>query len=67
MKLTRRQLVPSLVAGAAVTAALTQTTDAQTADTDFAKAARDSVQSNMDALAKFSLPISTEPAFQFKA
>jgi hypothetical protein len=34
---------------------------------DFAKQAHDNLQRNADTLAKFALPISTEPAFQFKA
>jgi hypothetical protein len=37
------------------------------ANPDFAQQARDSVQRNHDALAKFDIPMATEPAFQFKA
>jgi hypothetical protein len=62
MKLTRRELVPSLALGAA---ALAQGQPATAVD--FATAAHDNIQRNLDALAKFAVPMSVEPAFQFKA
>lgn len=64
MKITRRELVTATAGVAAVSAA------AQTAPTpprDFAKESRDGVQRMGDTLAKFEIPIATEPAFQFKA
>lgn len=61
MKVTRRELAISL-AGAAALAA-----DAQTTPADPTVAARDAVEKNSQALAKFAIPMSTEPAFQFKA
>ena len=63
MKLTRRQLVTTAAAttaGAAIEARA-QTTPA--APSDAAK----QLQQNADALAKFAIPMTTEPAFQFKA
>lgn len=65
MKLTRRQLVVatgSLAAARALAQSAPQPTVA-----DFAQQARDNVQRNGDALAKFAIPMSVEPAFQFKA
>jgi hypothetical protein len=61
MKITRRQLVIAAAGSGAAVQALAQT--APPASPDPGKQARD----NAEALAKFSLPISTEPAFQFKA
>jgi hypothetical protein len=54
MKLTRRQLVIAAAAAPAIVTA--QTTTAQ-----------ENLKRNADALAKLAVPISTEPAFQFKA
>ncbi len=65
MKLTRRQLVTAVATSAVAANALAQAPAA--GPTDFAKQARDGVQRNADALAKFDIPFSTEPAFQFKA
>ncbi len=68
MKLTRRQMVGAAVAGSAVAVkAMAQAVSAGTATPDFAKQAHDNMQRNADTLAKFALPIATEPAFQFKA
>jgi hypothetical protein len=36
-------------------------------EADATKAARDANQRNSETLAKFEVPMSTEPAFQFKA
>ena len=67
MKLTRSELV--MAAGAvAAAAALAQTSAPQPQGArDFAKEARDNVQHNGETLAKFGIPMATEPAFQFKA
>ena len=63
-KITRRELV---VATGGVLAA--QVGNAQTAasSTDLARAARELNQRSGDALTKFEIPLSTEPAFQFQA
>ncbi len=67
MKLTRRELVVAAGAiGAAGALAQTPPTQPQGAR-DFAKEARDNVQHNGETLAKFGIPMATEPAFQFKA
>jgi hypothetical protein len=63
MKLTRRELVIAAAGSVVAVNASAQTAPAQ----DFAKQARDRVQANADTLAKFEIPMSTEPAFQFKA
>jgi hypothetical protein len=55
VKLTRRQLV---VAAAAATNLVAQA---------LSPALPSAQQENADALAKFSVPMTTEPAFQFKA
>ncbi len=65
MKLTRRSLMAATAGSAMVARALAQTT----ADTprDFGKEARDGMQRNAETLAKFPVPMATEPAFVFKA
>ena len=81
MKLTRRQLVITATAGSMVAAkALAQSVPgapvvpgttavpgATAGPRDFAKESLDGVQHNRETLAKFVIPMSTEPAFQFKA
>jgi hypothetical protein len=59
-KITRRQL-----AGVAAVSLTAVTAVAQVPDFD--GAARESHKQNSDALAKFDIPMSLEPAFQFKA
>jgi hypothetical protein len=59
VKLTRRQLVITAAAGAAAVKASAQSASSATA--------ADKVRQNADTLAKFTIPITTEPAFQFKA
>ena len=59
-KITRRQL-----AGAAAVSLGAVTAIAQVPDLD--RAARESHKQNCEALAKFEIPMSIEPAFQFKA
>ena len=67
MKLTRRKL--AAVLGSATVCAglpeigLTQTPPAE----DLLKIARDRMQANAKAVADHPVPMSTEPAFQFKA
>jgi hypothetical protein len=62
-KLTRRQLAGAVLSSAAAQA-LPQTS--ATPD-DELKAARDRLTATTGALAKQTVPMSTEPAFQFKA
>ena len=61
MKLTRRKLAAVLLPG---TVALAQT---PAPVEDLLKTARDRMQANAKAVAGHPLPMSTEPAFQFKA
>jgi hypothetical protein len=59
MQLTRRKLALALLAPAV---------DAQTPPPiDEVQAARDRIKTNGDIISKVDLPMSTEPAFQFKA
>jgi len=79
MTLTRRELAAAAVAAMAAPSAESQTpqpaadlakTDPAKTDlakTDMAKVVYDANQRNSEALAKFEIPIATEPAFQFKA
>jgi hypothetical protein len=60
MKLNRRELI-----AAAALASRTQPCPAQEADP--IQAARDANRGRSETLAKFEVPMSTEPAFQFKA
>jgi hypothetical protein len=64
MKLTRRQLVIAAAAGSAVAKASAQSAPNQPTASP---TATDRVRQNADTLAKFAIPITTEPAFQFKA
>jgi hypothetical protein len=66
MKISRRRLAASALAPAV---ALAQNRPAQPpseAPDDLLKNAKDLVRRNGEALAKISIPIATEPAFQFK-
>lgn len=66
MKITRRKLAAAVFAPAAV--ALSQTpTQTQTTPVDELAAARQHMKDNAAAMAKIDVPMSTEPAFQFKA
>jgi hypothetical protein len=60
-KITRRQLAGVAAGSVAAIAQVPATTQ------DLDNAARASHKENSDALAKFDIPISLEPAFQFKA
>jgi hypothetical protein len=59
-KITRRQLAGVAAASLGAVTAIAQVPD-------FDSAARESHKQNSDALAKFDIPMSLEPAFQFKA
>lgn len=65
MKLTRRQLALALAAPAAARASADEQTPPASAD--MLKAAQDQITANSKILAAESVPIATEPAFQFKA
>jgi hypothetical protein len=64
MKITRRALAATLTSAAAL--AQTQPATPATPDQEL-QAARGRVKANSEALAKQEVPMSTEPAFQFKA
>ncbi len=63
MKVTRRQLASALAAGMA--AAQTEAQPAGNPDAELQKA-RDQVKANIARLAAETVPMTTEPAFQFK-
>ena len=63
-KITRRRLAAALVQAAALRAA--QTTAAGPPE-DLRAAAQERLRKNSEALGKTQLPMSTEPAFSFKA
>jgi hypothetical protein len=64
MTFTRRQLA-ALAAIPAAGAVFAQTPPA--AETDLAKAVRENNRQMSETLARFEIPMATEPAFQFKA
>jgi hypothetical protein len=66
MKLTRRKLTLALVSSAASAQAQAQTTPQQTPD-ELLKIAQGRLRTNAEALKTVIVPISTEPAFQFRA
>jgi hypothetical protein len=63
MKLTRRQLAAAI----AVVGTGAQAAPQPQPAADDLTAARDRIKANVNALSSVQLPISTEPAFQFKA
>jgi hypothetical protein len=67
-RMTRRELA-GVAAGTAAASLMTVKTivHAQGIAQDWDKAARESHRENSEALAKFDIPMSLEPAFQFKA
>jgi hypothetical protein len=65
MKITRREWVGALAAGAAGVAAGVQE-KAETSE-ELRKAAGERLRRNAGALAKIPIPMATEPAFLFKA
>jgi hypothetical protein len=60
MKITRRKITAVLLAAPAAPAALAQAADPL-------QTAKDRMRVNSQALAKLDIPMSLEPAFQFKA
>ncbi|HKX00745.1 MAG TPA: hypothetical protein VJN43_23590 [Bryobacteraceae bacterium] len=62
MKITRRELAAAL--GSAATL---RRLPAESPPADLTTAAKEQIEKNAEALAKVELPMSTEPAFQFKA
>ena len=66
MKITRRKLAAAVFVPAASVMAQTQPATPGTPDEEL-KAARDRAKLVTDALAQQTVPISTEPALQFKA
>ena len=64
MKLTRRKLATVLVSATAMAAQQTAPTPATADDLT---AAHERLQANARALAATTIPMATEPAFQFKA
>jgi hypothetical protein len=68
IKLTRREIATALSASAALLAQAPAPPQPQNSSPDDElKAARDSIRQNSEQLAKFPLPMSTEPATRFKA
>jgi len=63
MKITRRKLALAALGSAAVVRAAQAPGQAE----DLNAAAKEQLRKNSEALAKFDLPMSTEPAFEFKA
>jgi hypothetical protein len=66
VKFTRREIATALSTSAALLAQTPSPPLPQTPD-DELKAARESNRQNSEQLAKFPLPMSTEPAARFKA
>ncbi|HEX4135283.1 MAG TPA: hypothetical protein VHY84_11780 [Bryobacteraceae bacterium] len=67
-KITRRQLAGVATGSAVVALGVVKViAQAPAAGLDFDKAARESHRENSGTLAKFEIPMSLEPAFQFKA
>jgi len=66
IKLTRREAALLLSASSAVLAQTPVPTLPQNPDEEM-KAARDSIRQNSEQLARFPLPMSTEPAVHFRA
>jgi hypothetical protein len=66
MKLTRRKLAAAVLVPAASAFAQSQAPPPGTPDEEL-KAARDRAKLTADALSQQAVPMTTEPAFQFKA
>jgi len=67
MKLTRRKLAAALAAPALVGGRASPAEQSQSPAGDVLAAAKARIQANSQALAKETVPMTTEPAFQFKA
>ena len=66
-KLTRRRLVVTATGAALAAAPAPAQTPAAPAPGELARAVREQNQRAGEALSKFEIPLSSEPAFQFKA
>lgn len=66
MKITRRKLATSALVPMATLAQNSPVRAPSEAPDELLKNAKEQVRRNGDALAKFQIPIATEPAFQFK-
>lgn len=66
IKLTRREIATALSVSAVLRAQTAPPPLPQNPEEEL-KAARDSIRQNSEQLAKFPLPMSTEPATRFKA
>jgi hypothetical protein len=67
MKITRRKLALASLGSAVALGAAQAPPPPASPPEDPNAAAKEQVRKNSEALAKFDLPMSTEPAFQFKA
>jgi hypothetical protein len=67
MKLTRRQLAAVVSAAATLPQTKAQTEQRAATPADDLQTARDRMKAASEALAQHDLPMSTEPAFRFKA
>jgi hypothetical protein len=65
-RFTRRQVATALVTSAALTAQSPNAPVPRNSDEEL-EAARNSVRQNLEQLAKFPVPMATEPAVHFKA
>ena len=65
MKITRRKLAVSAVASAVARAQNPPSTPAE-GEEELLKAAREQVKRTGETLAKYAVPMASEPAFQFK-
>jgi hypothetical protein len=66
-KITRRRLAAAALSSAAALHAASTQAPAPAAPQDLNAAAKEQGRKYSETLAKFDLPMSTEPAFQFKA
>ncbi len=67
MKITRRKLAAAALASAGLGVAHAQAPPPPAQPEDLNAAAKEQARKNTEALAKFDVPVSTEPAFQFRA
>ena len=67
IKVTRREIATALSASAALLAQTPAPPEIPQNADDELKSARDSIRQNAEQLARFPLPMSTEPAAHFKA
>ena len=67
MKVTRRELAAALASAPVLAQAQTRPSAAPAAPDGELQAARERIRNNSEALARVAVPMTTEPAFQFKA